>query len=134
MTSKDPVATYLSGIESGALCQDILCEDIVLDATVPNWRFQVRGSGAVQDELARWYADPGRFGELRRNRIDDGELVEFTLSWEEQGVPHMCHQAHVIRLRGDRIASDTVFCGGRWPEPLLSQMEQAQSELKTMQG
>ena len=42
----------------------------------------------MRDELGRWYADLGRFGELRRNGIDDGELVEFTLSWEEAGVPH----------------------------------------------
>jgi hypothetical protein len=63
---------------------------------------------------------------VRRNNIDDGELVEFTLGWEEAGVPHMCHQAHVVRLRGDRIARDTVFCGGRWPQSLLAQMEEAQ--------
>ena len=74
------------------------------------------------------------FGELRRNGIDGGELVEFTLSWQEAGVPHKCHQAHVFRLRGDRIASDTVFCGGRWPEPLIAQMEQAQLEQNAVPG
>jgi hypothetical protein len=121
----DPVSAFLAGIEGAALPEDIFCEDITLDATVPNWRFQVQGAGAVRDELGRWYADAGRFGEVRRSTIDDGELVEFTLSWEEEGVPHMCHQAHVVRLRGDRIASDTVFCGGRWPQPLLNQMEEA---------
>lgn len=130
MGTTDPVATFLAGIEGGALPEDIFCEDIVLDATVPNWRFRVQGAGAVRDELGKWYADPGRFGELRRHGIDGGELVEFTLSWEEAGVPHECHQAHVVRLRGDRIASDTVFCGGRWPEPLIAQMEQAELERK----
>ncbi len=121
----DPVGAFLAGIEGAALTEDIFCEDIVLDATVPNWRFQVQGAGPVQDELGRWYADPGRFGEVRRSTIDGGELVEFTLSWEEAGVPHMCHQAHIVRLRDDRIASDTVFCGGRWPQSLLVQMEEA---------
>ena len=126
MGTTDPVGAFLAGIEGAALPEDIFCEDIVLDATVPNWRFRVEGAGAVRDELGRWYADLGRFEEVRRNRIDDGELVEFTLSWEEAGVPHTCHQAHVVRLRDDRIASDTVFCGGRWPESLLAQMEEAQ--------
>jgi hypothetical protein len=126
MGTTDPVGAFLAGIEGAALPEDIFCADIVLDATVPNWRFRVQGADAVRDELGRWYADLGRFEEVRRNRIDDGELVEFTLSWQEAGVPHTCHQAHVVRLREDRIASDTVFCGGRWPEPLVAQMGQAQ--------
>jgi len=98
MGTTDPVGSFLDGIEAGAPSQDVFCEDIVLDATVPNWRFQVQGAGAVRDELGRWYADLGRFGELRRNRIDGGELVEFTLSWQEAGVPHTCHQAHVVPM------------------------------------
>ena len=122
----DPVGAFLSGIEAGALAEDLFCEDVILDATVPNWRFRVRGAVDVRDELGRWYARSGRFGEVRRTTIDDGELVEFTLNWDEAGVPHMCHQAHVVKIREDRIASDTVFCGGRWPEPLLTQMEEAQ--------
>jgi|SRR5580704_8886434 hypothetical protein len=134
MGTTDPVGTFLAGIEGASLPEDIFCEDVVLDATVPNWRFRVQGAAAVSDELGRWYADLGRFGEIRRNRIDDGELVEFTLSWQESGVPHACHQAHVIKLREDRIASDTVFCGGRWPEPLLAQMDQAQLERDAVPG
>jgi hypothetical protein len=130
MGTTDPVTAFLAGIEGAALPDDIFCEDMVLDATVPNWRFRVQGSGAVRDELGRWYADLGRFEEVRRSRIDDGELVEFTLSWEEAGVPHTCHQAHVVRLRDDRISSDTVFCGGRWPQSLMAQMQAAQSPVE----
>ncbi len=122
MNTSDPVGSFLTGIEGASLPEDIFCEDVLLDATVPNWRFQVEGADAVRDELGRWYADRGRFGEVRRHLIDEGELVEFTLSWEVAGVPHTCHQAHIVRLRDDRIANDTVFCGGRWPEPLLVQM------------
>jgi hypothetical protein len=122
----DPIGALLAGIEGAAVPDDIFCQDALLDATVPNWRFRVQGAGSVQAELGRWYADPGRFGDVQRNAIDDGELVEFTLSWEEDGVPHVCHQAHVVRLREGQIASDTVFCGGRWPESLLAQMQDAQ--------
>jgi hypothetical protein len=130
----DPVGAFLAGIEGAPVPEDIFCDDIVLDATVPNWRFRVQGAGAVPDELGRWYADAGQFGALRRSGIDDGELVEFTLSWQEARVPHRCHQAQIVRLREDRIASDTVFCGGRWPEPLIDQMEQAQLERNTAPG
>jgi hypothetical protein len=61
-------------------------------------------------------------GAVRRSRLDDGELVEFTLTWEEGGVSHMCHQAHILRLHDGRVASDTAFCGGRWPAPLIAEM------------
>jgi hypothetical protein len=134
MSRTDPVGAFLAGIEAAQLPEDIFCEDVVLDATVPNWRFRVQGAAAVRDELGTWYADIGRYGEVRRNTIDNGELVEFTLDWQEGGVPHTCHQAHVVRLRDDRIASDTVFCGGRWPEPLLAQMEQVQLERNVAPG
>ncbi|HUC37927.1 MAG TPA: hypothetical protein VMR97_12500 [Acidimicrobiales bacterium] len=125
MSHDDPVGEFLAGIEHAALPEDVFCRDIVLDATVPNWRFCVRGVDAVRAELGKWYADVGRFEDVKRSRIDEGELVEFTLSWRENGVPHACHQAHVLRIRDGRIATDTAFCGGRWPEPLLAQMKEA---------
>ena len=105
---------------------DVFCEDVVLDATVPNWHFVRRGQGAVRAELSGWFADPGRFDTLRRTPLPDGELVAFDLTWEEGGVPHACRQAHVLALRDGRIAQDTVWCGGRWPASLLADMEEAQ--------
>jgi len=105
---------------------DLFCEDVVLDATVPNWHFLRRGQAAVRAELSGWYADPGRFDTLHRTPLPDGELVAFDLSWEEGGVPHACRQAHVITLQDGRIARDTVWCGGRWPASLLAEMEEAQ--------
>jgi hypothetical protein len=134
MGTTDPVGAFLAGVERAELPEEVFCEDVVLDATVPNWRFRVEGAAAVRAELGKWYADPGRFVDVRRNSIDDGEVVEFTLTWEESGVPHTCHQAHVVKFRDDRIASDTVFCGGRWPAPLLAEMDAAELERSTMTG
>lgn len=128
MNPTTAVDELLSGIESGVIPEDVFCNDVTLDATVPNWRFSVRGAVAVRAELSKWYADPGHFKELRRNPISGGELVEFTLSWEEQGVTHTCHQAHVLQLRDGRLAADTAFCGGRWPATLVAEMQAAQLE------
>jgi hypothetical protein len=120
-----PVERFLSGVEAGELPGDVFSDDAALDATVPNWRFQVQGGEAVRAELARWYADRGEFLDLQRTPIPGGELVEFTLSWTEEGVPHRVHQAHILRLSEDRVAGDTAFCGGRWPAELIAQMEDA---------
>jgi hypothetical protein len=124
----DVVDRFLAGVESGMMPGGVFSDDAGLDATVPNWRFQVHGGEAVSAELARWYADPGQFLDVQRALIPGGELVEFTLSWSEQGVPHRVHQAHILRVAGDRISMDTAFCGGRWPADLLEEMERANPE------
>jgi ketosteroid isomerase-like protein len=121
-----PVGRYLTAIESGAMPDcDALSPDVTLDATVPNWRFTVRGDAAVRAELARWYADKAEFEELKRTPLPSGELVEFTLRWEEGGVPHAAHQAHVLEVADGRIRRDQVWCGGRWPASLLAEMAEA---------
>jgi hypothetical protein len=120
------VDALVAGIEAAAIPAAIFCDDAALDATVPNWRFSVHGGDTVCAQLNHWFADPGQFQELRRNPLPDGELVEFTLTWQEHGELHTCHQAHILRLRDGRIASDTAFCGGRWPARLVAEMAAAQ--------
>jgi len=124
--TQNPIDEFLVAVE-GAQMQacEAFAEAAELDATVPNWRFGVRGDEAVRTELGRWYADQGHFEELHRTSIPNGELVEFTLCWEEQGVPHACHQAHVLGVSDGRIVSDRAWCGGRWPASLLAQMGEA---------
>jgi hypothetical protein len=125
--TKDPVGAFAAAIENAQMAgAGIFCGDVVLDATVPNWRFRVQGASAVGTELSRWFADPGQFEELRRTPLPDGEILEFTFTWEEGGVPHACHQAHILTIRGGRIGADRVWCGGRWPASLLAEMEEAQ--------
>jgi len=99
--------------------------DAVLDATVPHWRFTVNGSTNVEAELAHWFADPGRFEELSMTPLPGGALLQFVLTWEEDGEPHMCHQAHLLTVRDGLIASDTAWCGGRWGAALQAEMAEA---------
>src|SRR5580692_7419988 len=88
-----PVEQYLAAIEGATMGScEALAPDVLLDATVPNWRFSVQGEAGVRAELSRWYADSGGFEELKRTPLPTGELIEFTLRWEEGGVPHAVHQ------------------------------------------
>jgi hypothetical protein len=124
--SADAIDRYLAAIEGASMpgC-DAFSPDVILEATVPNWRFSVNGDAAVRAELARWYADPGSFEELSRTPIPTGELISFTLRWEEGGVPFAAHQAHVVAVADGRIVSDQVWCGGRWSATLLAEMAEA---------
>jgi hypothetical protein len=125
---RDAIDRFTDAIRTATIPEsDTLAPAVVLDATVPNWRFTLRGAEAVKAELAGWYADPGRFEEIRRTELPGGALVEFVLSWEEEGEPHITHQAHVIEVSGDMIVRDTAWCGGRWGAALMAEMAEAEA-------
>ena len=128
MTDKPVIEKFLQAIETATIpgC-DVWSADATLDATVPNWRLHAAGADAIRAEYAKWFAHPGRFEELRCCSVDGGagEVVEYTLSWSEHGVPHAAHHVHLLTVRDDRIVADTVLCGGRWPAALLAEMEAA---------
>jgi hypothetical protein len=122
----DPIERYLQAIEEAAMAEcEALSAHVMLDATVPNWRYTVRGNAAVRSELSRWYADAGSFEELKRTPLPTGELIEFTLRWEEGGVPLAVHQVHIVEVTDGRISCDQAWCGGRWPATLLAEMAEA---------
>jgi hypothetical protein len=121
------VDEFLTAIENAAIAGCTAWSDeATLDATVPNWRLRAEGADAIRAEYGRWFADKGVFEELSRHEVPGvGELVEYTLSWTENGVPHAGHHMHLLTVRDDRIVADTVFCGGRWAATLLAEMEAA---------
>lgn len=120
----DVVDRWLEGVQNADVgSRDVFADDAVLDATVPGWRFSLRGAERIEAQFDHWYADVGRFEELERVSLPGGELVRFFLTWKEAGVPHAAHQAHLLMIRDDRIVADTMFCGGRWPASLLAEME-----------
>ena len=101
-------------------------KDAVLDAVVPNWRLSVHGEDGIRRQLRAWFSDPGTFEELRRHPIASGEVVELTVVWIEDGVPHAARQVHVLELDGNgRIVHDDMWCGGRWSATLLAEMQAA---------
>jgi hypothetical protein len=99
--------------------------DAVLDATIPNWRMTIDGDKEIGNMFALWFAYPGILEELERHPTPTGEVVTYTVTWEENGVPHAAHHVHVLTIVDDRIVRDGFWCGGRWPAPLLAEMEAA---------
>jgi hypothetical protein len=128
MASDAAVDRFLQAIETATIpACDAWSTDATLDATVPNWRLRADGRDAIRAEYARWFADPARFDELRRYPVSGGaaEVIEYTLSWTENGVPHAAHHMHLLTVADGLIVADTVMCGGRWPAGLLAEMEAA---------
>lgn len=121
------VDAFLAAVARGeGIPPGLYAPDARLDAIVPGWRFGRRGPAAITSEYAGWFHHPAGFAELRRHRIDGGEVAAYLLTWEEGGVPHAAHHVHILMVDGDgRITSDTVSCGGRWDATLLAQMADA---------
>jgi hypothetical protein len=122
------VTRFLDQIEAGAgIDPTLFAHDAEIDAVVPNWRMAVRTGTDIAAQFSQWYAQPGCFEELSRVDLPDGELVEFTLTWTEHGTLHAARQVHhlVVDDTTGRIATDRLWCGGRWPAPLLAEMASA---------
>lgn len=104
----------------------LLAADIVLDATVPDWRFTVRRLEAVARQYGAWFAIPATFEELERLPVAGGEVMTYLLTWEENGLPQAAHHCHVLRFDEERcIARDRSFGGGRWDSARLAEMAAA---------
>jgi hypothetical protein len=56
--------------------------------------------------------------------LPPGELVEFTLGWEQGGVGHAAHQVHIVEMDG-WLTRDQVWSRGRWSATLLTEMVEA---------
>jgi hypothetical protein len=126
-TTSTAVDGFLADVLRGAVSPAHYAHDAVLDAVVPGWRLTAEGPDAIAEEYGPWFRHPGRFEDLRRLPTATGEVVEYTLTWTEDGVAHTGRHVHVIDLDDatGRIASDHVWCGGRWPADLIAEMERA---------
>jgi hypothetical protein len=122
----DPVQDLIDDMAGGCgLRPAAYAPDVALDATLPGWRLQRKGRQAVTAELSGWYTGEGSYEQLRRTALPGGELVTFTLTWTEHGVPHAVHQAHVLALEEGLVVRHDVWCGGRWSAELLAEMADA---------
>lgn len=104
---------------------DVYAVDAELDAVVPGWRFAVCGATAIADQLGDWFRCPAALEELECRSTAGGAVLTYTVTWEEQGVPHAGRHVHVLSIVDDLVVRDQFWCGGRWPAPLLAEMEAA---------
>ena len=107
----------------------LYADDAVLDATVPSWRFQLRGPDRISRQYTGWFSEPGVFDELVRLPVAGGESVRYLIRSQEDGERYVAHHCHFFEVGADGlIQRDTFFCGGRWGDELVARMaaEQAQ--------
>lgn len=126
--SAHTVDRFLDAVAGGAgIPAELLAPKVVLDATVPGWRFEVTGRDPVARQYGTWFAAPAAFEELERFWVGGGEVVTYLLAWVEGGRPYAARHCHVLSVdAGGRITRDLFFCGGRWDAARLAEMAAAQ--------
>jgi hypothetical protein len=124
--SNTVVDRFLDAVRTAGFAEAALfAADAVSDSTPPNWRLQVRGRAAVSAQYATWFDHPAELTELRRTPLPEGELLEYTRAWTEDGVAHKGHHIHRLTVADDRIVEDAHWCGGRWAQPLVDEISAA---------
>jgi hypothetical protein len=142
-TGARTVDRFLDAVAAGTgVPADLFSPDVLLDATVPGWRFAVHGADAVSRQYSSWFGDPAMFEELERLPVDGGEVVTYLVTWVEWGVPHAGHHCHRLRFdRAGRIKGDRFFCGAagtpdcspRWRRrTMLVEMHQLASSVEEL--
>jgi hypothetical protein len=122
----NPTDRFLDAVRTAGFAEtDVFAEHAVSDTTPPNWRLQVQGAAALRAQYATWFDHAAEVYDVRRTPLPDGELLEYTRSWSEGGVPHKGHHIHRLTVADGLIVEDAHWCGGRWPQPLLDQIADA---------
>src|SRR5690349_5536990 len=80
---------FLAGVASGAgVPEDLFAPDATVDAVVPGWRFPNEGAAAIAAQYREWFDYPGTVEEVRHQPTPSGAVLEYTVCWTENGVPH----------------------------------------------
>lgn len=117
--------TYRKAVETGdqAALAELYAPEALLDAHVPNWRFQVQGREAVAARTAG-LPGPGRFASFEAEPTASGdELMQFEWRQGEESGGAVVRELHLLRLDDDgRIAEQVLFCAGVWDPELQARM------------
>ena len=111
------VVECLRTLDAGTLAT-LYKPDVLLDANVPEWRYQLQGVDAVRQQLGEEWAPVLAAGHqvtaLRARPMDGGLVVETEVRFQEDGEERLWRDVHLLRFDGDAIAEHTLYCTGLW--------------------
>ena len=107
----------LGALDAGRLA-GLYRADALLDANVPQWRYQLQGPAAIGEQLREEWAPVveagARVTSLRTSPMDGGLVVETEVRFREDGEERLWRDIHVLRTDGHAIVEHTIYCSGVW--------------------
>lgn len=113
---------FLNAVQSGDMrpLRRHYAEDVILDGTVPRWRFSIQGIEAVLEQLEEWFPSQGELSDVRTTAGDDRLVIEFERRWtrpvENDMHPELVciRQIHVLTVSDGLIIEHCGQCAGIW--------------------
>ncbi len=93
-----------------ALCAD----DVLFDAVVPTWRFQLQGLDAAREVLAEEFLPGRRVTESHVTPTADGVLLEVETWAPIHGEDRMWREIAHFRVDDGLVTEVIVYCSGIW--------------------
>ncbi len=93
---------------------DVYAPDALLDANVPQWRFQRKGLEEIVDQYRTWYPARVRLVEWKPVPTAFGAVVQ-QADWSEHGDEELyARSLHVFRVDGGLVGHHLLYCTGQW--------------------
>ena len=117
VTVAEQIASRLHALDYEGLA-DLYRPDALLDANVPQWRFQLRGRDAIRqallEEAAEHLRGCGRVSGWRVTRTGDGTVVELEVRFPEEAEERLWREVHLFHTDGEAITEHVIYCTGVW--------------------
>lgn len=98
---------------------EVYAPDALLDANVPQWRFQRKGLDEIAAQYRDWYPAPVRIAEWRSTSTGFGAVVEQAEWTVEGGDETYSRSIHLLYLDGGRIVRHVLYCTGQWDRAVV---------------
>ena len=89
--------------------------DALLDANVPAWRFQRKGTREIAEQYAEWTAEgPYRILGIREWTAPWGTVIESDQREPSGDVEAYSRQLHILFTEKDKVVRHVMYCTGPW--------------------
>jgi hypothetical protein len=96
---------------------DVFASDVFADINVPEWRFQMQGTDAIEGWLRGEQPEGSSVPTWRSDPMLDGVLVEV----EQHTGDEISRNLHRLEVRDGKIVEWTMYCTGVWSSETQAQ-------------
>ena len=106
--------TFVTFLETGEAPARLFAPDVFCDFTMPRWRLQAEGVGAVVALRRHGHPGPGRVPRHRFDPTPTGFVLEVEEAWDADGEHWYCRELFRADVSDDGITRLSVYCTGDW--------------------
>jgi hypothetical protein len=114
-------ARFIRFLESGEADSRLFHPEVFCDFSMPRWRLQAEGIGAVLALRRHGHPGPGRVPRSRCDPTPTGFVLELEEEWEQDGQSWYCRELFRADIRDEAIVDLAVYCTGDWDQSRRAQ-------------